>query len=252
MPPARRGRRPTRRGRRRSTSARTGRRRPGRSRRRAPARPRLTSSRPHQTSESESSAHVGVDVERAVRWRDAGRARCSGSLPSNSARFARSARRWRRARHSRRTRPPRRAATAPAGRSRSCRPAGRPGRAARRARAASRSASPSSRSTSRRLLTTTRRRLKCARRRGGHAEGDAVIDLVADQPRAVRVAPGRRGRPARPRWTIVPVGLAGLPTISPPAAAGSASSCATVGWKRVRGRQAARSPGSPSARSMLR
>ena len=45
------------------------------------------------------------------------------------------------------------------------------------------------------LLTTTARATRPPGRRCGHAEGDAVVDLVADQARAVRVAPrGQRGQ----------------------------------------------------------
>ena len=44
----------------------------------------------------------------------------------------------------------------------------------------------------------------------GSAVGDAVIDLVADQPRAVARRTRSRSRPARSATSIVPVGFAGL------------------------------------------
>ena len=57
----------------------------------------------------------------------------------------------------------------------------------------------------------------------------------------------RRGLAARPARTIVPVGLAGLATISPSSGPAARSSSSAVGWKRSAASTGSRPASSPSA-----
>ena len=179
-------------------------------------------------------ADIDVEIEGAVGGHDRARARPWAARPAA-------------ARGSRR----RRACWPPAPRCRRRRRWPRPGpRSAARCRGsgpAARSAAPAPRGTTsqptrqpviekylEKLLTTIALGAVGQRRLLGQAVGEAVVDLVGDQPDVVARGRPRRSRRAGSRSSMVPVGLAGLAITRParPSRVAASSICAAVGIQR--------------------